>query len=508
MITLYGIKLIQKDHTIYLTTATVEELKSWMEMDRVCADIWKREKSEGYQRTPDAKKFKKIADYIEGKTQIEATLLPNSIILNLRTPGAVDFVPLEQTKSKKTTQLGTIKINDEALPFYEVDGQHRIRGLIEAYNDAKGSKTKDKDELNEISSYPVPLTIIEGLDRPSEAVQFVIINTTQKKVDPALVLRILHRRYKDVGEKLAFFLKGQAWRFDAIEVSDTLNFDPNSPWCDKITAPGDERKGRIISEQNFVNTLEMVYQKMEQNIIQKFLPLYWRAISSLWKECVGKNAVKYSLQRTNGTIVFHWLFPLAYFKNVAIGGNYLKNFIKILQPVYKKYLPTFWVRGGKAKLYTSKGSQKELVDEMIAFTFLKGKKIKLGKVDRDLLGTKHERSWHNAAKLIPLRFYHPFAQDRLKDIDSGAAGVYILYSFGKRHFYVGRSGKGDLKARLLTHVQDKEREFDIFNYRLSKDAGESHDLECALYHLFPKDLLANREHPSSVDGKKCPFCKA
>lgn len=481
----------------------MEDFKSWMDAGSISPDIWKREIPDGYQRMPDKKRFKKIADYLEGKLRIEETLFPNSIILNIRQKGTIDFEPFEKLKIKKTIQLGKILIHDEALPFHEVDGQHRIRGLIEAYKDLQ---SKRSDELGEIKSYPVPLTIMEGLDRPTEAIQFVVINTTQKKVDPALVLRILHRRYKEKGEKLEFFLKGQTWRLWAIEVCDELNSKTDSPWCDKITAPGDERKGRVISEQNFVNTLETVYPKVEHDEIKKFLPLYWKAISSQWKECVGDNAVRYSLQRTNGTYVFHWLFPFAYFKSISLGGTTLKNFIKTLEPIRKKFPPSFWERGGEAKLYTSKGSQKELLDKMITSTFPKGKKLKLEKLDKKSQGSKEGKAWEIALRLIPLRLYHLFTQEKLNGIDAGATGVYILYSFEKHKFYVGRSEKSDLKGRLNSHLQNQNEEFHIFNYRLCKEPEEAHDLECALFHLFSKDLLMNKEHPSAINERECPFC--
>ena len=506
MITLYGVRLNQKGYIIYLTSATIEELKKWMYEGHIFADIWKRESPEGYQREPDRKRFKKIANYLEGKLHVKETLFPNSVILNVRQAGTIDFKPFEKSKRKKTIQFGMILIHDEALPFSEVDGQHRIRGMIEAYNNLEPEQL---DEFKVIKSYPIPLTIIEGLDRPTEAIQFVVINYTQKKVDPALVLRILHRRYKEKHEKLEFFLRGKTYRLQAVEICDELNSKLDSPWCDKIIAPGDSRKGRVISEQNFVNTLENVYRKVEHDEIKKFLPLYWKAISSpsLWKECVGENAVGYSLQRSNGTYVFHWLFPFVYFKSLSLGGPTLKNFIEILKPVRKKYPPSFWERGGRAKFFTSKGSQKELVDEMIRATFPK-KRFNLSKLpDKFKIShTKDYNTWEFArTRLIPLRLHQHFIKDKLNSIDGGATGVYVLYSF-KHKFYVGRSQKADLKSRLQNHLQNLEEEYHIFNYRLCKDPQQAHDLECALYHLFPEALLINREHPRAINKIKCPFC--
>jgi len=503
MITLQGMRLNQKGYILYLTSATVEEIKKWFDAGNIYADIWKREKEEGYQRAPNEKRFKEIAKYLEGDLGIEETLLPSSLILNIRQKGTINFDAFEKSTSKETIESGKILIDDEAMPFCEVDGQHRVRGLIEAY---KELREKQSGDFEEIRSYPVPLTIIE-VDRPTEAIQFVVINSTQKKVDPALVLRILYKRYRDKSEELEkFFLKGQTWRLWAVEVCNGLNASPDPSWCDKIIAPGDERKGRVISEQNFVNTLDTVYSKIDRDAIRSYLPLYWKAISSLWQECIGENARKYSLQRTNGTSVFHWLFPFVYFKSRSLGGVKLKTFIEILKPISKKLPPSFWVRGGEAKLYTSRGSQQELVDKMIAYTLPKGKMFKSDKLDEKLEGTKEAKTWGIASRLIPLRLYHLFDQKKLNDIDGGATGVYIFYSFTKQQFYVGRSEKADLKSRLQKHLQNKENEFHIFNYRLCKEPKEAHDLECALFHLIPENLKINKVHPSAFADRKCPFC--
>ncbi|MCJ7791485.1 MAG: DGQHR domain-containing protein, partial [Dehalococcoidia bacterium] len=374
MITLQGLRLNQRGYTLYLTSATVQQLKNWYDTNGICADIWKREKQEGYQRQPDKERFRRIAEYLERNLGIEETILPNTVILNIRQKGTVDFEALEKSDSQKPIELGKILIYDEALPFYEVDGQHRVRGLIEAYNDLKEKQSKD---FEEIKLYPIPLTIIEGLERPEEAMQFVVINSMQRKVDPALVLRILYKRYKDKSEKLTFFLKHQTWRLYAVEICNQLNQDPNSPWCDKIIAPADPRKGRVISEQNFVNSLGTVYPKLDIDTVRAFLPLYWRAISHLWPECTGDNATKYSLQRTGGIITFHWLFPFIYFKGMSLGNVKLQGLITMLKPVSKKFGPSFWKRGGEAKFYSSQAAQKELVDRMIAATLPGGKGFKL-----------------------------------------------------------------------------------------------------------------------------------
>lgn len=511
MIVLDGLKLNQRGYTLYLTSATVEQIKRWSEEDRICADIWKRERQDGYQREPDRNRFRKIAEYVERKLQVEETLLPNSVILNIRQTGMIGFEPYNEADKGKAQSIiaGKIRIPDEAFPFYEVDGQHRIRGLITAYDELKGLRDKQGTDYEEIRSYPIPLAIIEGLDRPAEAIQFVVINSTQKKVDPALVLRILHKRYRDKSQKLEYFLKGGSWRLHAVDVCDQLNGEPGSPWCDKIIAPGDKRKGRVISEQNFVNSLEPVYSRLDPGDVKQFLPLYWKAIANLWPECTGENAISYSLQRTNGVNAFHGLLPLVYFKARSLGKSNLKGLVEILRPVQKKFRPEFWQRGGAAKAYTSRAAQQQLVDQMIT-AMPDGKELKLSKhPPRQLSGGKEKKVWEDAQRLVPLRSYWLFSREKVESIDQGATGAYIFYSFTKRRFYTGRSDKAELKKRLLQHWHDRQsNQFHIFNYRLCSDPTEAHDMECALYHTIPQHLLSNKSHPSALAGKQCPFCGA
>ena len=366
--------------------------------------------------------------------------------------------------------------------------------------------------MNIIKSYPIPVTILDGLDRAEEAIQFVVINYTQKKVEPDLVLRILHKRFRDRCEKLEFFLKRQTWRLYAVDICDQLNDDPKSPWFDKIIAPGESRKGKIIIEQNFINSLELVYPRLSPDIdiVKNYLPLYWRAIANVWPECTGDKASNYSMLRTNGIAAFHGMFPFIYFKSVSLGTASIKDFMKYLTPLRKNYGPDFWKRGGRAKMYSSKGAQRMLTDEMIANTLPGGKSFKLDKLHKNLEGTKEARTWAVAEKLIPLRSYSLFTPENVNKVAAGdATGIYILYSFSHQKYYTGRTEKANLKSRLQSHLQKKnENNMHIFNHHPCKDAKQAHDMECALYHLLPKHVLLNKEHPSALDDRKCPFCSA
>jgi len=514
MITLYGMCLKQKDYVIYLTSMTIEQLNQLSRESLLKADIWRKDMSEGYQRPADKERFAKIADYIEGRLKVEETIFSNSIILNLRQAKSVIFTEKDFGKKVSITDtitFGEIVIPDEAFPLYEVDGQHRIRGLIAAYEEVK---KKDHQEFQLIKNYPIPVTIMDGFDRAAEAMQFVIINSTQKKVDPSLVLRILHKRWKEKGEQLDFFIKGQSWRLKAIEVCDTLNNDANSPWCERISPPGDKGRGGIITEKYFITTLEPIYmRRINEGEIKLQLPLYWRAISSLWKECMGENIKKYSLQRGVGAVVLHGIFPFIYSCASVLGAGNTKNFGLILKPIRKAFPPTYWARGGPAKNASSKGAQGDLIHDMLCCLLINGRGMisaKLDKIQRKYVKKaekgKFKKILDSASKLIRLRSYHPFNQERVNLIDIGASGGYVLYSYNKQQLYVVRSDKADLKDRLMQHIQNKDEDFCLFNYKLCKDPAEAYKLECALYHLVPREILLNKEHPNKYEQIVCPFC--
>jgi hypothetical protein len=202
------------------------------------------------------------------------------------------------------------------------------------------------------------------------------------------------------------------------------------------------------------------------------------------------------------------MFPYIYFKSVSLGNPKLKDFVQNLTPIRKKYNPHFWERGGEAKVYTSLSAQKNLADKMIEATLPRGSGFKPGRLPKGLEGKKEARTWYAAEKLIPLRAYFLFTQEKVDGIDAGATGVYALYSFSTQRYYVGRSEKADLRSRLQRHLRNNVNEAHIFNYRLCTEPGEAHDFECALFDLLPKNLLINKEHPGAFVGRECPFCAA
>jgi len=135
---------------------------------------------------------------------------------------------------------------------------------------------------------------------------------------------------------------------------------------------------------------------------------------------------------------------------------------------------------------------------------------KLGEIKNKLYKkakqNKGEKALEAAFKLIPLRNFQPFTAKEVNNIDAGATGGYILYSYNKQKLYVGRSDKADLKDRLMQHIQNKEEDYCLFNYRLCKEPSEAYKLECAIYHSIPTEILLNKEHPSSVGAHTFPFC--
>lgn len=168
-----------------------------------------------------------MAEFLRGKRGVDP-ILPSSIVLNIRSsnPRDVKFEPIDQRR-----RFGLLTIDDRAGALWEVDGQHRLRGLAKAVN-----------SMGALSDYCLPLTILVGLQKPLEALQFVAINTTQTKVKPDLVLRILWKRYRDNARAAEQLLKGQTWKIEAINIVEALNSDKASPFFDCIAPPGVSKK--------------------------------------------------------------------------------------------------------------------------------------------------------------------------------------------------------------------------------------------------------------------------
>ena len=155
-----AIQFRQGKRVMYIATVDLTDLESFS------IDIWDHRNvvgRRGYQRVPDEKRVGSISRYLDRRDGI----MPVAGLLNIRESNRAKF------------RNGKLTIPD-GVRVWVVDMQHRLKGLVKAYEDGslRGRPFK------------FPVVVTEGLDQIEEAAQFYVINTRAKKMDVALTRRL------------------------------------------------------------------------------------------------------------------------------------------------------------------------------------------------------------------------------------------------------------------------------------------------------------------------------
>lgn len=286
-------RLEQDRVTIYLMTIKAGAL---VKEGLTRPDAWTPINRDGYQREPEQRRFKKIADYLL-RSDGWVRIMPQAILLNIR--GKCRF------HSSINKDYGTLDIPDSLLPLIEVDGQHRIGGLRRAV------------ALNpEIANYPVVVVLTEDLKRLEEAVMFYVINTTQKRVGTDIAQRIIAQELKDTSLRRALVEEGKEWIGKATEIVDILQNKPSQPWHGRISIPGQRSPGAVIRQTTFVQSLKpilttAIYQALSSEELSELLIRYWKAIEESWPDAFA-DPDNHVIQKGTGTITLHIVAPLIF----------------------------------------------------------------------------------------------------------------------------------------------------------------------------------------------------
>jgi len=501
MLALPALRIRQRDTELFVTAITGGELLRLMEpasgQSLIQADIWLKESNpDGYQRNPETRRVKSISDFLLGKSGVKP-LLPQSIILNLRRR-AIRFDALHSQDGKKGPSFGVLRIADEAGALWEVDGQHRARGLCDA--------VKRNPQLRE---YYLPLTVVAALSRPEEALEFVAINTTQVKVKPDLVLRILWRQYRDHAKAAQRFLGEDIWKIDAVEIVDALNREIESPFHGNIALPGTSVAGKLTSERTFVDSLEPLSGHPEL-LTHRFVSDFWKAIAAVYPKLASEDEIlASSLFKGVGLYVMHKVAPfVANYSEAVESGYELRPLSRSLKSALRPFAPTFWMKSGRVKNFNNRVGYNRLADQII-FSLLSRKAPKVSKKLR-----RQPRLESEVVKLVTLRNYHAFSESvlkrRLRDRQGPyeGAGAYVLVNLRKQSAYVGMSGVGydeGLSSRLATHLKE---DYDIFHWRRLGTAWMASAVERAGWHAFKGAEwdLTNKRHPEAREYGPCPVC--
>lgn len=493
MLVLNVLRVRQRDADLYITAIPGRDLLKLMEpvagQSSLRADIWSKDDNpDGYQRNPERKRIKSISDFLLGKSGVKP-LLPQSIILNLR-KRAIRFKA--HAGGPEGPIYGTLKIEDEAGALWEVDGQHRARGLCDAVK-----------RNRQLMDYYLPVTLVASLTRPDEALEFVAINTTQVRVKPDLVLRILWRQYREHARAAERFLGRDAWKIDAVDIVDALNRDPESPFHANIALPGTSVAGKLTSERTFVDSLEPLSGDTKLLTI-RYVSDFWKAIAVTYPKLAQQdNLLGSSLFKGVGLYTIHKVAPfVAYYSEATEGDHRLRAVERTLGVGLRQFKPSFWMKEGKARDFNNRLGYNRLADKVI-FSLLSANPPKISKKLR-----ANTRLESEVIKLTTLRNYHTFNESAVEKMDYESAGAYALVNLRTASVYVGMSGIGyqeGLTSRLSQHLKE---DYDIFNCRRVGTPAMASSIERASWHAFKEAgwTMINRRHPEAKEYTPCPVC--
>lgn len=345
-ITKAAAKIKQGNLTIYSTSLFVSDLleNNFFQIDRLDASS---RSEKGYQRVLDERRKKKFADYLVNAWKEGDAFLPTSVFL--ATDKNIEYNPENNTISFDTNEIGAFNV---------VDGQHRISGLIEAV-----------EKVPELKEFQIPVNIAINLDEISQMCHFLIVNSTQKAVDKAIVQQI-HARLTNMIEfentpTLPKWIQRQVLKGedrDALVITEYLNNEDTSPWKNKILMANSQNRNFTIKQNSFVTSIKKYILSANNPIMRtddtlkrnKILRNYWQAISNI----LNKNSVldNSALFKTIGLDLFNQISPAVFsqlflnknFKVETIEDLLTKAFNKLDADYIKMSFPDFWMKGKDA----------------------------------------------------------------------------------------------------------------------------------------------------------------
>jgi len=315
IITLNVLKINQNFINIYVTVMKASDLLYYCKIDR-----WDEKNPEGYQRALLDTRVNSAARYLLD----EDGIFPTSILVNVR--GKTEFIP--STSLDSYAELGVLRIPHSSLPFWIIDGQHRLIAIKLA--------SKENPRLD---NFAIPISIITFNSQYEEMRMFYIVNSRQKSVPTGLALEHLNRTVIEKGEEQVrkYEQKNKFFAALSIPILKILNTHPRSPWYNKIILPNEKRKpNHVISQVSFADSLGRILKELNEDELKEikmgplnfslYLINYWLAISEIYPEAF-KNPKEYIIQKTHGCYTFHLLY-IDIYNLCKLNNNYSKEYVK------------------------------------------------------------------------------------------------------------------------------------------------------------------------------------
>jgi len=292
----FALRFRQKRPDVNLYSAVVP-LKDLLGRSR--PDTYRHDNRKGYQRPLTPSRLRQVSTYLRE----EEGVLPTSLLLCIRQPDHASFEAAGIESGGGEPGVLTIP---PGVPLWLVDGQHRLSGLERAL-------TKDKAKW--LADYPLPVTIVEGIDAYEEMRYFHVINTRQKGVPTDVVDRhLLTMREAEGAALLEREGERNYLRARATKLCDLLNSDPASPWYGTIITPGEKRRPHHLMRQHgMVSSLDPVVRdsfvkRLTDEEAGRVLLNYWSAARERWQSAF-EEPQEYVIQKPLGAGALHQVLP-------------------------------------------------------------------------------------------------------------------------------------------------------------------------------------------------------
>lgn len=316
-ITKPAVNIRQGKRVLYLTSFTAAEFAApkffdVKELDPATED--------GYQRILDATRSKRVASGLMALRNANEAFLPLPTAAFLATEAAIDYNPETREISFDTDKTGPLNV---------VDGQHRIRGLIKAYED-----------MPSLADFPLATVIAPELDKLHQKLHFFLVNTTQKPVDESVQQRIKAKlqEKRKMGERIVLpqWLAKKVDKDSLTVAQDITDFlSGELPWHGRILMANTKGKSgkTTTKEATFRRTIEkyiladghLLYQGgMREDQRNDMLKNYWLAVADVF---AGSDADKSVVFGSTGVYFFHSV-SRQMFNWLAVSGDYTVSRIK------------------------------------------------------------------------------------------------------------------------------------------------------------------------------------
>jgi DGQHR domain-containing protein len=307
-LTVPAIRFAQNDRVFYAAVMPAGELLVRSKVDVWSADV--PDEEAGYQRAPMRTRLRDVAAYVER----DDAILPVGGLMNARaaSPGTygevLQFTSADEGREASDAGIttGWLTIATEVLPLYIVDMQHRLLGIARAINE---------DGRDDLTRFPMLVTIADGLSKVEEVEQFELINTMQKRVRTDLARRLMAIQTQDLERQLEYDRKGRLWEARGPVVADWLNRQ-GAVWKERILPPNKSKKDMpdaVMRETSFVTSLKPIlqtpyFQRRTEERVAIDLDAYWQAIADIFPEAF-ESPFDYVIQKTPGVYSLHAVFP-------------------------------------------------------------------------------------------------------------------------------------------------------------------------------------------------------